>query len=109
MCSAGLYALTFCDQGLAKVVLVKSWFRVAIGLPLRLYNGINTPSGAILTGCMRGLVSGDSTLGYLSTYFGNFFSKCASTSSCSSSSGLCGISTLQSLIRVQHSCLTLYP
>lgn len=52
-----MYALIFCDQGLAKVVLVKSWLRIAIGLPLRLYNGINTPSGAILTGCMRGLVS----------------------------------------------------
>lgn len=57
MCSAHVYAMECCGQGLTKVVLVKPWFRVALGLPLQFYNGINTPSGAVFFGCMHGLVS----------------------------------------------------
>ena len=57
MCSARVYAVGCCGQGLTKVVLVKSWLRIALGLPLQLYRGINTPSGAVFFGCMHGLVS----------------------------------------------------
>ena len=57
MCSARAYAVECCGQGLTKVVLVKPWFRVTLGLPLQFYNGINTPSGTVFFGCMHGLVS----------------------------------------------------
>ncbi len=72
LCSAWLYATLSCDQGLAKVVLVKPWFRIVIGLPLRLYSGINTPSGAIMTGCMRTLVSVSQHPAALSSHLSSF-------------------------------------